>query len=460
MRVFYILVVPILFSFSGCMLSKTELEYELNIPQNFTKNIDKPTKTDRFWYKEFNSDELNSLIDIGLKNSPTLLSAYEKIEQAKLLVDIADVAYKPKVDLSASSSKRLNIDSNHNKTRPESTSLGASMSYEVDIWGKTRASIDSAKANLNFNQYDFDAMKLSLISNITTTYFEYLSLAQKQTIAKENYTIAKQIFDITQSKYNNGIIDKLDINRQKQLLLQSESSLNTLKTQKELKLNALALLVGLNSSELDIKTADLDAIKTINVNSTLPSELLLSRPDIAAALESLESARASIDIARAAKLPSFSLSGDGGVSSVKLLSLSNLTSTLGLGIRINYNLFDDGELENKILIEKSKAKALVQNYKNSILNAFKEVNDALLSTSLDKDELVLYEQMLDESKSAYEISKLKYENGLSDLNTMLDTQKSYFNSKESMISQKLSYLVNLVVLTKSLGGGWSKEDEF
>lgn len=459
MRVIFIVFhLLIMLSFSGCLLKQSELNYELNIPQNFTANDEETGEISSFWWREYNSKNLDNLVKIALENSPDLLSAYEKINQAKLLLQNANAAYKPSIDASAGSSKNITKNASHNTTHSNGTNIALSLSYELDVWGKIRSSIELQEANLNFTKYDFDALKLTLISNVTTTYFEYLALEQRVKIAKENLDIAEQIYKIVQSKYTNGITDKLDISRQKQLLLSSESSLSTLKTQKELKLNALALLVGVHSSELVLNDESLEMIAFVKPKTTLPSQLLLKRPDVAASLSQLEASKSSIDIARAAKLPSFSLSASGGVASAYLLSLINPAYSVGAGLGMGYNLFDDGELENKIQIERSKSKALVQNYKNSVLVAFKEVNDALLNISLDRGEVKLYEQMLSESKISYDIAKIKYENGSDDLNSMLDVQKSYFNSKDSMISQKLSYLVSLVELNKSLGGGWSKED--
>lgn len=457
MRTIYISIFLYMITFSGCLMPKSELKFDIKIPQNLSQAGD--TTIDKQWWIGYGSSNLNELIDTALKNSPSIISAYEKIKQAKLLLQNSKNAYIPSIDLGASSSKQNKIDSNHNTTNMNSTNAALSLSYELDVWGKIAASNDVALANLNLNKYDFEALKLTLTADICTNYFEYLALNERAIVAKQNLEIAQKIYAITNSKYNNGLSDILDVSRQKQLLLVQESSLESLEALKKIKLNALAVLSGQISEDVKLNNESLDNIKTTDTSTIISSQILLNRPDIASALTQIESSRAYIDIARASKFPSFSLNTSAGVSSAALASLSNPASALVMGLNMSYNLFDNGTLQNQVEIERSKAQVAIQNYKNSSLNAFREVNDALTNTALAKKQIVCYEDILMEAKKSYEISKKKYEFGEIDLNSMLDTQKSYFNSKDSMITQKLTYLSSTTTLIKSLGGGWSKEDE-
>jgi NodT family efflux transporter outer membrane factor (OMF) lipoprotein len=449
----HILLFSFVLVFGGCALTQTNLEKE-----EYIKALQKQDIVDEFWWKEFGSQSLNKLVDIGLENSPNILIAIEKIEQARLQLNIADNSGLPTADIRASSSKSENKDKNSNKTRPESTSASLGISYEIDLWNRVKSSQKSSKASFDASKYDYEALRLSLISNIVTTYFQYQMLNEKVNIAEQNLEIATKVYNIVDTKYSNGIANGLDISRQKSILLNQELNLSNLQKQQSEVFNALAILVGLMPDELDLEFEAIDKINVLDLDQEIDSDILYNRPDIAIAYEQILQSEASIDLARAAKMPSFSLSASGGLSSATLLSLHNPASSLAMALSASYNLFDGGELENRVLIEKSKAKSSIFAYKNTLLNALKEVDDALNSVSISKDQNILSKEILDEAQNSFELSELQYRYGLNDLSTLLDVQKSYFNAKESYIQQRYSYLSNLVLLVKALGGGWQDKE--
>lgn len=453
MKIKQILLLSFVLLFSACALSQTNLEKE-----EYIKAFKKQDIVDEFWWKEFGSQSLNKLVDIGLENSPNILIAIEKIEQARLHLNIADNSGLPTADIRASSSKSENKDKNSNKTRPESTSASLGISYEIDLWNRVKSSQKSSKASFDASKYDYEALRLSLISNIVSTYFQYQMLNEKVNIAEQNLEIATKVYNIVDSKYSNGIANGLDISRQKSTLLNQELNLSNLQKQQSEVFNALAILVGLMPNELDLEFEAIDKINVLDLDQEIDSDILYNRPDIASAYEQILQSEASIDLARAAKMPSFSLSASGGLSSATLLSLHNPASSLAMALSASYNLFDGGELENRVLIEKSKAKSSIFAYKNTLLNALKEVDDALNSVSISKDQNILSKEILDEAQNSFELSELQYRYGLNDLSTLLDVQKSYFNAKESYIQQRYSYLSNLVLLVKALGGGWQDKE--
>jgi outer membrane protein TolC len=261
---------------------------------------------------------------------------------------------------------------------------------------------------------------------------------------------------IINTKYKNGTLSSMELSRQKMVLLSQQSSILSLKTQKDEQLRALALLCGEVPQNFSIKEESIESIKNINLSTPLSSTLLLHRPDIASSFEQLKIAEASIDSANASKFPSFSLNANGGLASSTLLFLTNPTSSIGAIFGIDYALFDGGKLDKEIKVEESKAKIAVQNYEKSLITALKEVEDGLSSVERERQEAILQKEMLKEAQKTFNLSNIRYKEGTIELQILLEAQKTLFEAKQNVATQKLAQLNALITLVKVLGGGWSR----
>lgn len=422
----------------------------LKIPQNFAQKSLGDKEISTYWWRDFHSPILNTLIDKALKRNYDILSASQRIEQAYLEVGIKDALDYPSVNLSSNSSL------SHKNSTISSSSFGVGVSYEIDLWGKIKSSKKIANASLNISRYEFEALRLSLISTISSNYFNYLLLTQKLKLAQENLQIAQKIYAIINAKYKNGTLSSMELSRQKMVLLSQQSTILSLKTQKGEQLRALALLCGEVPQNFSIKEESIESIKTINLSTPLPSTLLLHRPDIASSFEQLKIAEASIDSANASKFPSFSLNANGGLASSTLLFLTNPTSSIGAILGIDYALFDGGKLDKEIKIEESKAKIAVQNYEKNLITALKEVEDGLSSVERERQEAILQKEMLKEAQKTFNLSSIRYKEGTIELQILLEAQKTFFEAKQNRATQKLAQLNALITLVKVLGGGWSR----
>lgn len=443
--------------FSACSSAHLQVKSQYELPKSLeNQNVElvKPT-----WWEEFKLQELNLLVKQSLKNNSDMLMALQKIEQAKLQLNIAQASYFPTIDASANTSSNKKREYKENYANSESTTASLSMKYELDLWGKIRASNSIAQAALTMTQYDLDTIRLSLISTLVQTYFEYIANQEKIALTLEVFENEKQEFNIMQKKYELGSISALDLSQQKSSLLSYESTLATLYFQKQTLHSSLALLVGKPSQELELQESSFEKIALPKVSENLSSTLLLNRPDVAKAYEQIQSSNASIHMAFASQFPSFSLTGSAGQASVSLLSLSNPTTTLGLGLGLNLNLFDQGALKNQVKIEQSKAKENVENYKKVLLTALKEVEDSLNSVYTNNLQNELKESILQQEDKTLYLSQLQYEYGLIDFSSLLDAKKAHTQAKEAVVNQKLSYLSSLVTLQKSLSSSWFEKED-
>ncbi|MBN2816794.1 MAG: TolC family protein [Campylobacterales bacterium] len=435
---------------SGCTTIDPHLSIEIEkAPHYKEQNSSTSHSVKEQWWQEFHTDNLNELINKALKQSPDLLSSYEKIEQAKIALNSAGAQYLPSVDLRATTNA-----SSTDSRSSESTNAEVSMNYELDVWGKIAANIDNARESVSISIYDYEAIKLSLTSNIAQGYFNYIHTLQRVQIAKNNLEIAQKVLNVMEARLRFGTINALDVSRQKTTLFTQEATLIALQNQAKIYKTALAILVGESPSLFKLEKNSIETITIPTVSAGLPSELLLRRPDIASAQASIKASRASIMVKDAMRYPSFSLSGATGLSSLQLLSFTDPSYSINGGLGISYNIFDDGILTNARLIEESKAEAILQDYKKVVLTAFKEVEDALSTAQYANENLILIEKIVSETQKTFDLAAIQYKNGLIDFTTFLEIQQSYFNAQERHIVAKQERLVAVVTLYKALGGGF------
>jgi NodT family efflux transporter outer membrane factor (OMF) lipoprotein len=444
--------------FGGCSTIEPELDVTIEMSESYDANSSATQKIQERWWESFNSSILNHLVAQALSSSPDLLASYQKIEQAKIALNSAGASYMPSLDAKAGTSTSKSYPDEGSTRVSKATSASVAMSYELDVWNRIGANIRASRANVEVSIYDYEALKLTLIANVVDGYLNYLATKERVEVAKANLEIAQKVLDVMEAKYRFGVINELDLRRQRTTLYNQQSSLLSLENELLGYKNALAILVGRTPTFFTLEEEALHSMQIVSVGAGLPSELLLRRPDIAAQKEAIESSKALIQAADAARYPSFSLSASGGTSSNELLSFSNPTHLLSAGLNSGYNIFDAGRLKNARLLEESKAQAVLQNYKKVVLNAFKEVEDALNEVSYTTQNRSLVEKIFEESQKSFKLATVQYQNGAIDFTTFLDAQKTFFSAKEQLLIAKKAQLSAHVTLYRALGGGFTLEN--
>jgi len=192
------------------------------------------------------------------------------------------------------------------------------------------------------------------------------------------------------------------------------------------------------------------------IDPGLPSQLLVRRPDLASAEARLASANADVAAARAALLPSISLTGSAGAASAALLTiLGGPTTTLSLGLSLLQPIFDAGRLRGQVTIAQSQERELVENYRKSILTALGEVEDALVAASRQAQQEALQGQVQAQAREALRLAEIRYREGVDDLLTVLDAQRTLFSAQDQLAQIRQNRLAAAVDLYKALGGGWA-----
>jgi len=455
---FFLVCLSIGLLVSGCTLTTFEYQSNLRMEENYLHASAQRQTIDSAWWKEFGSETLNSLVAQMLERNHDLLSSYETLKQAQLQLHVSKTALSPSATLSASSAAKRNISDidrpDWKTTRSSGATLG--ISYEIDVWNKLEASVKASEATLKATQYDWDALRLSLIANTVESYLQYVALEERIVIARQNLESARELLKIVEAKYEAGSVSEVDVSQQKTTLLSQESTLLGLQQSQQESFHAIAILCGEKPEVFGMRKEPFNTFAIQEIQTALPSDLLLNRPDIASSRAQIESAEYAIYVAYVERFPSFSLTGSAGLASDVLASLANPSAALNGALGLGYTLFDNGKADDQLSIEKSKAKKLVIAYEQTVLTALQEVEDALFALHIANQKSQVQEQLLQESERSYRLALDQYTYGSTDFATLIGAQRTLYQVKDATVQQKLTKLLATVDMYKVLGGGWTQ----
>jgi NodT family efflux transporter outer membrane factor (OMF) lipoprotein len=408
------------------------------------------------WWRSFSSEELSALIAAALNANPDLVIAAERVRQAEAQARIAGASLFPELNFGAGTSRREVRPDGGDWSRSDGSSASFSASYELDLWGRNAAGVRAADSSLRASRFDFETVRLTLLAGVADGYFQVLSLRGRLAVARENLSIAERVLNIVDIRVRNGAASALDLSRQKAGVLALRASMLPLELQERQTLYALATLVGSPPEGFDAAGAGVTGIVVPRVAPGLPADLLARRPDLASAEAQLDSANANVAAARAALLPGISLTGSAGLASNVLINFLNApTAALALGASLTQTIFDGGRLRGQVDVAASRERELVENYRRSIIAALADVENALAAGGRTAEQEMLQAQVVEQGRISLRIAEVRYREGVDDLLTLLDAQRTLFQAEDQLAQIRLSRLQASIGLYKALGGGWT-----
>jgi NodT family efflux transporter outer membrane factor (OMF) lipoprotein len=411
-----------------------------------------PLVTD--WWRAFNADELSGLVAQSLAGNPDLAIAAERIRQAEATLQIAGASLFPTLDLSAGTGQVGTRPKGGPTATARATDVALSASYELDLWGKYASIKRSADESLQATRYDYETVRLTLAASVATAYFDVLTFRDRLAIARETLAIAERILGVVTSRAKYGAASQLDLSRQQTAVLQARAIIPPLELAERQALNALAILVGRPPEGFDVAGRSVVQLPVPGVEPALPSEVLVRRPDIAAAEAQLAAANADVAAARAALLPSIQLTGSAGLASNALLSLGSPTTIYSLAASLLQPIFEGGRLRGQVDFTKSRERELVEAYRRTILAALTDVENALVAANRTAEQEALQAQARDGAQRTLRLAEIRYREGVDDLLSVLDAQRTLFNSQDLLAQIRFARLASSVSLFRALGGGW------
>lgn len=431
---------------SACSLAPSFQRPEMAVPGGWSDVPGVGTQSQQdgvpFW-KAFGSDDLNRLVDTALAQNLDLQAALHRIEEARGQVKVAGSALYPTIQAGASSARTVK--------EPLSTSAAqgvASISWELDLWGKNRNQADSAKYRANATEFDSDAVRLVVTSDVTNYYMQILGLNDRIRIGEQNLKNAEDVLRIIEARFSAGSVSGLEVSQQRVAVNGFLAALTTLNQQRTQASNALAILLGVAPQYLSVPQTDLASLKMPQVNLTPPADVLTTRPDIESAEAGLRAANADIGVARAEFFPSLTL---GTTANIAAGFGSPAVSAANLAANLLAPIFTGGKLTGNLESVTARQKELAAQYQKTVLTAFQEVEDALAALKSNDDQAVLSQQSVTESQNAYNIAKARFDAGAIDFLDLLETQRSLYQAQENQIVVNEGQLQSFVQLRKALG---------
>ena len=444
--------------FCGCA-SQTPERVAVEVPAGWehgaaSPDAEAPAET---WYREFGSDELDALIKAAAIENLDIAAATARVLQADARSRAAGAALLPQLDAGANVA-RFSGSSDGSSLNETDWSVLASASYEVDFWGKNRAAADSGSALARASRAERETVALTVSSSVANTYFELLSLRERQAIAQANLDSAREILKAIEARYAAGAAGAVELATQRAAVAVTELGIPELAQQESAVRGALALLLGRQPEQFVVDATSLERLGEPAIAAGLPSSLLTRRPDLIAAEANLQAAEADIAAARAAMLPAFTLTAGGGLQNpavqAAVNTLTGTGSTLILGASLMQAIFDGGR--HRAVHEEALARRqeLVANYRGSVLAALLDVETALSAIqNLNAQQSAQLENVV-QSERAFQGAQLRYRAGAGDYLSVLVAQRLLYGAREQLSVYRLARLQALVGLYRALGGGW------
>ncbi|MBB6462050.1 efflux transporter outer membrane subunit [Flammeovirga kamogawensis] len=445
----------------GCKMGKNYEAPEVDTPLEYRFGSDTTISVENDtigWWVLVKDPTLDSLIATGLRNNQDVKVAMQRIIEAEKLARIQKVSARPMFGYNGNYSYGnysgfVGPNANNNYFG------GASLNWEIDLWGKNRRLTEAAQANYLGSVYGARALQITLISQITTAYVRLLENKASLQVAIETLSSRDSSMIIMNARYTQGTIPEIDLNQAQIQQAIAESAIPVYKRGVALSENTLSILLGENPKAIITGEAlEAQALPPV-IPSGLPSDLLKRRPDLLKAEQEIVAQNAQVGAAIANRFPTISLTGTAGIASDALFSANAATGAWNIGAGVVGPLFQWGKNKRRVEAEKAKLEASIYQYESSIISAFKEVEDALASIQFYNEELIAREKHTRAALNAERLSKQRYDKGVTSYLEYLEQQRQAFEAELNLVTVRSNILSSYIQLYKALGGGWISREE-
>lgn len=409
------------------------------------------------WYADFNDSQLTALIEKGLQNSTSIEIAIARLKQARAQLQISKVAALPQVNAQSGynyekQSKNIGLaaDSHY-------YNAGFDASWEIDLWGKNRRQIEADRATLKAAKYTLENVRLTVAAEIAANYINLLENAENLRLTQKNERLQQEIFATVKAKYDSGLTDETAYNQARYLLENTRAQIPTYQAAVENYRNALATIIGVLPTELNIETASskhLSAAPFMKKQelTEFPASAVRLRPDVAAAEQNVIAENALVGAAIAEIYPNISISGLWGYAAQggsKLIRSSS--QTYNYAPLITLPLLDWNRLQNNVRLQKYLKEEALENYKQAVLSAVAEIRDAQTGYDAAAKSAQNQYHALRDMQTAVDLIQKKYENGLIEFSEMLTAQQNLISAELAYTSIRARVLQKKIAFYKAVG---------
>ncbi len=448
---------------SGCASGPTTLRQPVSLPADWNNAhgfpVAAPTRDLSRWWRRFDDPTLNRVISTTLGNSPDFATAASRVRESKDRRKAEAASLLPSLfgGVSAGSNAVRRDGAGSDGNNNYSANLNAS--WEVDLYGKNRAAVEAATANVSTAEANLHSVQASLASEVAITYTNLRVNEAGLRVLRQQITTREETARLANWRTQAGEADSLDSSQAVSSLEQARAGVPALERSISDAKNLLALLAGQTPGSLDGmlasgKQAIPDPARSLAIG--IPADTLRQRPDVRAAGYRLLSAAATSKVVTATQYPSLDLSGSLGLNTLSSGKLFNPeTATANIIAGLAGPIFDGGRIRANISAQNEVEEQAYQAYRSSILTALSEVEDSLVACRRTSERLEILEKATAYAREADQLAQQRYEAGVIDILTVLDTQRSLLGLEAGLFTARADRTNSYIQLYKALGGGWS-----
>ncbi|MDY0136906.1 MAG: efflux transporter outer membrane subunit [Thiomicrospira sp.] len=465
------LTVALLIGLTGCSQIPTYEKPLVDLPTTLgstgvSAGLQMPT-TEQQWWAQFNDPALTQWLDAALQNNADFAIADQRLRQAQAALTQGRADQRPRLDGQADAGRQQTSDVAvpiGQRQTYNQFNLGALLSYEIDLWGRVSANVQSLEAQQQAQRLNRENLRLSLMTNVAQSYFNLRTLDQMVDLAQQTVVSRQETLNLRQRQYELGSITQLTVQQAQVELSRVEIQHLRLLQQRDLQRTALSLLAGQSPAQIlaynQAQAAEVQAYPMPVLPPSIDSSLLMRRPDIQAAEQQLIAANANIGVARAALFPRLSLNGFIGLGSEALNDLFSQDAVKWQAqAGLTAPIFNRGSLQAQVDISEAEQQIKLQEYQQTLRQAFGEALDALTQQHRAQQQLDAQQRQVDALRETLRLAQTRFDSGYSSYLEVLDAQRSLFDAELALVETELSHLSAGIKLYKAIGGHWQAANE-
>jgi NodT family efflux transporter outer membrane factor (OMF) lipoprotein len=462
---------------AGCTVGPNYQRPSTPVPPNFGESHAAAVVSDvdfASWWQGFGDPELDKLVGRAIAQNLDVETAAARIREARARERVAGAAALPQVDAQASAS-RQRISENAIPVPPGAGSggntgsfglpgsefstfrVGFDASWEIDLFGKTRRSVEAARARTGAAIWNRRDVQVSVAAEVADAYLTLRTLQQRIVTAEAEVARQRRSLQLVRARVRGGLVTGQDLAQQQSQLSTAQAAIPPLKAQADVQIHKIGVLTGDSPEALitDLSQAGARLPSPPQVPAGLPSDLLRRRPDIRVAEQNLHAATADIGVATADLYPRFSLSAAPALVSTTLAKLLEWGSrSYTASAAVDWPIFNGGRTRANIAVTKAQQEQALIAYRKTILTALRDVEDALSNVDNDRRQIASLDAARGTAARAEDIARSRYRGGLVTYSDVLQAQASRISLESQLIQARGSLARDTVALFKALGGGW------
>ena len=449
---------------SGCMVGPDYVRPPVDTPAGWRlSEQDARDLANTAWWEQLDDPVLNDLVTTALRENKDLMIAAARVEEFAGNYGFVRSGLFPQVGAGYEARRQRDVSAvvigaGGGQTY-NSYNAVLNASWEIDIWGRIRRQTEAARAQLLASEEGRRGVILSLVGSVAGAYINLRNLDRQLEIARETAKSRGESYELFKLRFEGGIISVLELSQNRSQYEEALATIPPLEKAIAQQENGLSVLLGRNPGPiLRGKTIDQLALPTIPAG--LPSDLLERRPDIRRAEQNLIAANAQIGAAKAAYFPAISLTGFFGYSSTSLSNLFNSQNKVwSYGSPISMPIFTAGAIAGQVQAAEASQQQALFAYQNAIQEAFREVNDSLISQDRTREQLKVQKRQVEALQQYSATARLRYDNGYTSYIEVLDAERSLFNVQLQYTQTQQVEFQAMINLYLAMGGGWVNEAE-